>query len=156
MAQQTSTATKKATPKRATTAKTTARKTATRKTTVRKTAKATASKRSKKVQLTAVEQAQEIGRKIYLAGLGVYGKVFDSVEDQLKVAEKNAEARRKSADKLVTELVKRGEKLEKQAKKSIDGIELPGIDRAEIDLQLEKAKDRLNELKDSLNFRSAA
>jgi uncharacterized coiled-coil DUF342 family protein len=146
MAAQTTTATtaKKAAPKR----KPATRKAAARKPAVRKTAKKTDS--------NITNKAQETARELFLAGLGVYGKVFDEVEDQLKNAEKRMEARRKKADKLYNELVKRGEQLEKEARKSLDDIELPRFQRKDLEQQLEKARDRFAELKDSFGSKKAA
>jgi hypothetical protein len=160
MAEQTTTAAKKAAPKR----KTAARKTAARKTTAaRKPAarKAAPRKAARKAQPEFTAKAQETSRKLFLAGLGVYGKVFDGVEEQLKSAEKRMEQRRKKADKLYAELVKRGEKLEKDTRKSIDELELPELklpkmDRKELEAQLEKARARFNDLKDSFGIKSAA
>jgi len=150
----------KAKPKaRKTTArKTTARKTVTRKAATRNTTarKAAPRKTAAKAQPTALEQAQELTRKLYLVSLGVYGVVFDSVEEQVKAVEERVTSSRKSADKVVNNLVKRGEKLEKEARKSIDDIDLPTFDRAEFDKQLEKAKERFEELKETINIRSAA
>jgi len=72
------------------------------------------------------------------------------------------EARRNKTDKAYKELVKRGAKVEKTAKKAINEIELPKLeldnltDRKKLDAQLKKAKARFEELKDTLNFKAAA
>ncbi len=144
----------KAAPKRRTAArKTTARKTTTRKPAARKTtARKTTRKAAARKQETFFDKAQQSGRRVFLASLGVYGKLFDEAEDQLKAARKRAEARRKQADKLYAELIKRGEKLEKEAKKSIDDIELP----KEWDKQVEKARGAFDDIKDTLKLNRAA
>ena len=60
------------------------------------------------------------------------------------------------------ELVKRGEKLEKDAKVALKDIELPKLeldtltDRKKLDAQLKKAKSRFDELKSSVRLKSAA
>ena len=60
------------------------------------------------------------------------------------------------------ELVKRGKKVEKDAKGAIDDIDLPKLeletltDRKKLDAQLKKAKARFEELKDSVSFKAAA
>ncbi|MEM1401688.1 MAG: hypothetical protein AAGG55_00025 [Pseudomonadota bacterium] len=141
---------KKAAPKRKTTAK---RKPAAKKTAARKPAA--------KKPVTVQSRVTEAGRNAFLANLGLYGMVFDQVQDQLKSVEGELSSRRKKADKLYQDMVKRGTKVEKQAKDAIDDIELPklevpALDRAKLEAQLEKAKARFEELKDSVSFKKAA
>ena len=72
------------------------------------------------------------------------------------------EARRKKAEKAYKELVKRGKKVEKDAKGAMDDIELPKFelesltDRKKLDKQLDKAKARFDELKETVGFKNAA
>ena len=141
---------KKAAPKRKTTAK---RKPAAKKTAARKPAA--------KKPVTVQSSVTEAGRNAFLANLGLYGMVFDQVQEQLKSVEGELSSRRKKADKLYQDMVKRGTKVEKQAKDAIDDIELPklevpALDRAKLEAQLEKAKARFEELKDSVSFKKAA
>ncbi|MEE4279751.1 MAG: hypothetical protein V2I82_14895 [Halieaceae bacterium] len=147
---------KKAAPKRNTTTRKTAAK---RKPAARKAAprKATA----RKAAPTLRSRVTEAGRNAFLANLGFYGMAFDQVQGQLKSVETELTARRKKADKLLAEMIKRGEKVEKEAKSAIDGIEMPklevpALDRAKLDEQLEKAKARFEELKNSVGFKAAA
>lgn len=106
--------------------------------------------------------AQDTGRNVYLAGLGFYGKAYDQAQEQLSSLQKRLEQRRKNADKLYKELVKRGEKLEKDAKGAMQDIELPKLDlekltdRKKLEQQLTKAKARFAEMKKSVSFKSAA
>ncbi len=106
--------------------------------------------------------AQETGRSVFLAGLGVYGKAYDEAQEQLSSLQKRMEARRKKADKMYKELVKRGEKVEKDAKVVIKDIDLPKLeldsltDRKKLQAQLKKAKARFADLKDSIRIKSAA
>lgn len=106
--------------------------------------------------------AQETGRSVFLAGLGVYGKAYDQAQEQLSGLQKKMEARRKTADKMYKELVKRGEKVEKDAKGAIKDIDLPKLeldaltDRKKLNAQMKKAKARFADLKGSLRFKSAA
>jgi hypothetical protein len=106
--------------------------------------------------------AQEAGRNVFLAGLGVYGKAYDQAQEQLSGLQKQMETRRKKADKMYKELVKRGEKVEKDAKGVIKDIDLPKLeldsltDRKKLEARLKKAKARLADLKGSLRFKSAA
>ncbi len=72
------------------------------------------------------------------------------------------EERRKKADKMYKELVKRGKKVEKNAKGRLDDIELPKFeldsltDRKKLEKQLDKAKARFEELKETVGFKNAA
>ncbi|RLA48547.1 MAG: hypothetical protein DRR04_01165 [Gammaproteobacteria bacterium] len=72
------------------------------------------------------------------------------------------EDRRKKADKMYKELVKRGKKVEKNAKGRFDDIELPKIelssltDRKKLEKQLDHAKTRFKELKETVGFKTAA
>ncbi|MDP4916121.1 MAG: hypothetical protein NWR12_00210, partial [Haliea sp.] len=60
------------------------------------------------------------------------------------------------------ELVKRGTKVEKDAKSRISDIELPKLeldalkDRKKLEARLEQARTRFTELRESVSFRSAA
>ena len=149
----------KAAPKRKTT---TARKApAKRKTTARKTtAKRKAAPR--KAAPTLQSRVTEAGRSAFLASLGFYGMAFDQMQDQVKTVEKEVAARRKKveqelssrrkqADKLYADMVKRGEKVEKKAKTALDDIEMP-----KLETQLNKAKARFEELKESVGLKAAA
>ncbi|MCB1688042.1 MAG: hypothetical protein KDI33_06135 [Halioglobus sp.] len=117
---------------------------------------------AKKAAPDFAANAQETGRNVFLAGLGFYGKAYDQAQEQLTELQKQMEARRKKADKMYKELVKRGEKLEKEAKGALKDIELPKLelesltDRKKLDAQLKKAKARFAELKDSVRFKTAA
>lgn len=117
---------------------------------------------AKKATPDFAANAQETGRSVFLASLGFYGKAYDQAQEQLTELQKQMAARRKKADKVYKELVKRGEKLEKDAKGAIKDMELPKLeldaltDRKKLDAQLKKAKARFAELKDSARFKSAA
>jgi hypothetical protein len=106
--------------------------------------------------------AQDTGRSVFLAGLGLYGRAYDQAQEQISSLPKQLEERRKKADKLYKELVKRGAKLEKDAKIAMQDIELPKLeldsltDRKKLEQQLKKAKARFAELKKSVRFKSAA
>jgi hypothetical protein len=100
---------KKAAPKRKTTArKTTARKTtAKRKPAARKAAPRKTAARKKAPSLQS--RVTEAGRSAFLASLGFYGMAFDQMQEQYKNVESELAARRKKADKLYADMVKRGE-----------------------------------------------
>ena len=59
-----------------------------------------------------VNNAEELARKIWLAGLGAYGKSYDGAKGQV-------ESLSSTATKLFDELVEKGEVLEGQAKGKI-------------------------------------
>ena len=136
-----------------------AKKAAAKKPAARKTAPKKAAKKSTN-DFSA--RAQETSRKAFLASLGFYGKAFDQVQDQFSDLQDQLEARRKKANKTYSDLVKRGEKVEKATKSRIDDIELPEFklerltDRKKLEAQLDKAKARFNELKGSISFKTAA
>jgi hypothetical protein len=124
--------------------------------------KAAPKKAAKKSTVDFGARAQETGRNAFLASLGFYGKAFDQVQDQFSDLQDQLAARRKKTNKLYTELVKRGEKVEKATKSRIDDIEMPEFklesltDRKKLEAQLDKAKARFSELKNSISFKTAA
>ena len=99
---------------------------------------------------------------MFLAGLGFYGKAYDQAQDQFNSIQDQLEDRRKKADKLYKELVKRGQKVEKNAKVAIKDMDLPKLeldsltDRKKLDGQLKKVKARLEELKETVGIKTAA
>ncbi|MCB1697453.1 MAG: hypothetical protein H6984_04425 [Pseudomonadales bacterium] len=107
-------------------------------------------------------KAQEAGRNAFLASLGFYGKAFDQAQEQYNSLQDQLEDRRKKADKLYKELVKRGQKVEKDAKVALKDIELPKLelesltDRKKLEKQLKKVKARFAELKETVGLKSAA
>ena len=107
-------------------------------------------------------RARETGRNAFLAGLGFYGKAFDQAQEQFNSIQEQLEDRRQKADKLYQELVKRGRKVERDAKGAIKDMELPKIeldsltDRKKLEEQLEKARARFAELRKNVSFRKAA
>ncbi|MFT4767176.1 MAG: hypothetical protein ACI8RN_000301 [Glaciecola sp.] len=150
---------KKAAPKPKTTATATAKTTAKRKPVARKATAARKTAAKKTVSLQS--RMTEASRSAFLASLGFYGMAFDQFQGQVKTVETELSARRKKADKLYAEMVKRGQKVEKQAKNAIDDIDLPklevaALDRAKLEAQLQKARARFAELKGSVGFKAAA
>ena len=125
-------------------------------------AKTTAKRPARKASPDFAARAQEAGRNAFLASLGFYGKAYDQAQEQFNSIQDQLEERRKKADKLYKELVKRGKKVEKDARKAVDDMELPKIeldsltDRKKLEARLDKAKARFEELKESVGFKSAA
>jgi hypothetical protein len=138
--------TKKSAPKRKRTAK--RKPAAKRKSTTRKSAA--------KASPDFVTRAREASRRAFLANLGFYGKAYDQMQEQFSGLQDRLEERRDKADDLYRELVKRGEKVEKDARKAIDDLDLPKFeldsltDRKKLEEQLDKARARFEELKDRL------
>ncbi|MEM0954492.1 MAG: hypothetical protein AAGI24_10155 [Pseudomonadota bacterium] len=150
----TATPKKKASPK-AKARKAPARKTAAKKTAAKKPAAA-------KVAPTLTVKAQENARNVFLAGLGAYGKAFEEAQSQIESAQARMNARRAKAESLFNELVKRGEKVESEAKKAIKDIELPELKlatpediRKDVQTRLEKARDSFETLRGSISGKAA-
>lgn len=102
-------------------------------------------------------RAQEAGRAAFLVSLGFYGKAFDEAQERFESLQDRLEKRRKDADKLYRELVKRGEKVEKDARSALDDLDLDNLtDRKKLEARLENARNRLEELRGSVGFKSAA
>ena len=117
---------------------------------------------AKKATPEFATKAQEAGRNAFLASLGFYGKAFDQAQEQFNSMQDQLEDRRKKADKLYKELVKRGQKVEKNAKVALKDMDLPKIeldsltDRKKLDSQLKKVKARIAELRENVGFKTAA
>ncbi len=156
---------RKAAPRKAAAKKPAAKKPAVKKAAAKKkpAVRKTAAKKpaAKKAAPDFATRARENGRKAFLASLGFYGKAFDQAQEQFSNLQDQLKDR-PSADELYEDLVKRGEKVEKDAKAKFDELELPSFelegltDRAKLEAQLEKAKARFEELKEKVNFKSAA
>ena len=132
------------------------RKTAAKKTTAKKSAP------RKPVQTSMATKAQENARNVFLAGLGFYGKAFEEAQSQFEEAQSRMKQRREKAEDLFNELVKRGEKVESDAKKRIKEFELPELKlndreelRKEIRARLDKARDSFETLRDTITPKAA-
>ena len=146
---------RKTAPKRKTAAKKTpAKKAAAKKTTSR--AKNSAQKPAAKRDLRAV--AVETGRNALRAGLGVYGKAYDQMQEQFEALQKQVDeaqnrldSRRKQAEELYESLVKRGAIVEQDALKAFEDLELDALtDRSKLEEQMTKAKARFEALRAKL------
>ena len=119
-----------------------------------------ASKRTARSDFSS--RAQEASRNAFLASLGFYGKAYDQAQEQYHNLQDQLEARRKRADRFYQELVKRGKKVEKDAKSAVEDLDFPRIeldsltDRKKLEEQLEKARTRLEELKEAVGLKAAA
>ena len=90
----------------------------------------------------STEKLSDWAKDLYLANLGVYGKIYESIEDRVD------QYNDKSGD-LFKDLVKRGEAVHKSAEKRVKDTE-ERIRNLELvkDMKLE---DRINELKDNFS-----
>ena len=77
-------------------------------------------------------------------------------------AQTRMKERREKAEDLFNELVKRGEKVEKEAKKALKDFEMPELKladtdeiRKEIEARLDKARESFESLRDSLSAKAA-
>lgn len=61
------------------------------------------------------ENAADLARNIWLAGLGAYGKAWDQAQDRLEKAEKDTA-------KLFDDLVSKGQKIEKETQKKVQEV----------------------------------
>ena len=114
----------------------------------------------RKPESSFATNAQETGHEVFLAGLGLYGKVYDQAQERFDDLQKELKARRKNADKDYKDLVKRGKKVEKDARSAIDDMDIPSFDeltdRRKLEQQLKKAQARFEELKKQVRIKAAA
>jgi len=87
-----------------------------------------------------IEKVIDGMKKLMLASLGVYGEAFDEIKTRLKKARTEGSSR-------YDEFVKRGEKLQSDAKKKFKEMEFPSEDMKD---NLEKMRDSLNDLMDTV------
>ena len=106
-----------------------------------------------------VGQAEDVARKIWLAGLGAYGKGFDEAQGQYEKL--NAEA-----SKLFDDLVEKGEKLEGEAKEKFSSEkeqvttkvearvaevrEKLGLNKTDTDAKIEELSSKIDALADAV------
>lgn len=150
-----------AAPKTKTKAKSKAKKAPVRKTAAKKTTTRKAAPK-KPAQPVFATKAQENARNVFLAGLGFYGKAFEEAQNQIEEAQSRMKERREKAEDLFNDLVKRGEKVETEAKKRIKDFELPELKltdrdefRKEIRVRLDKARDSFETLRDAITQKAA-
>jgi len=88
-------------------------------------------------------QAEDFAHKIWLAGLGAYGKGYDEAKDRIE--ELNTDA-----SKLFDDLVSKGEKIESEAKTKLKEKTTELTDKADSNI-----KERVAQVRESLGMNSA-
>lgn len=102
---------------------------------------ATTAKKSEKKEFNT-EKLTELAKDLYLANLGVYGKIYEVIGEKVDLYNE------KGAD-LFKDLVKRGEKVQKNAEKRLKDTE-DRIKNLELVKEM-KLEDRIKELRENFN-----
>ncbi len=101
------------------------------------------------------ETAEEVARKIWLAGLGAYGKGFEEIQSQY-------EKLNNETSHLFEDLVSKGEKLEADTKKKLkangsvgkrveDVRKTLGLDTSDIDAKIDRLTKKVDALTAAVN-----
>jgi polyhydroxyalkanoate synthesis regulator phasin len=98
------------------------------------TIKATATTNIDKIKETATS-AEEMARKIWLAGLGAYGKGYEEVKGRI-------ESISTDSNKLFDELVAKGEKLEVEGKDKVKQVKDDVLAKTEIESRIETVRSK--------------
>ncbi|MFT6991259.1 MAG: polyhydroxyalkanoate synthesis regulator phasin [Paraglaciecola sp.] len=80
--------------------------------------------------------AEEMARKVWLAGLGAYGKGYEEVKGRF-------EALSTDSNKLFDELVVKGEKLETEGKGKVQEVKTKVAAKTEIETRIETVRTKL-------------
>jgi polyhydroxyalkanoate synthesis regulator phasin len=92
-----------------------------------------------KIKETA-SSAEEMARKIWLAGLGAYGKGYEEVKGRI-------ESLSTESNKLFDELVVKGEKLETEGKDKVTQVKDDVLAKTEIEARIETVRTKLGLVK---------
>lgn len=98
---------------------------------------------------TKLNEAEDFARKIWLAGLGAYGKSIDEAQGRYEKLSADA-------NKLFTDLVSKGETLEADAKSKFkstsEGVEERVAEvRKKLGLDADSSEERIQELSDKID-----
>jgi len=80
--------------------------------------------------------AEEIARKVWLAGLGAYGKGYEEVKGRFETLSTDS-------NKLFDELVVKGEKLEAEGKGKVEEVKTKVVAKTEIEARIETVRSKL-------------
>jgi polyhydroxyalkanoate synthesis regulator phasin len=97
--------------------------------------KETASTAENMIKDTA-STAEEMARKVWLAGLGAYGKGYEEVKGRI-------EALSTDSNKLFDELVAKGQKLETEGKGKVEEVKNEVVAKTEIESRIETVRTKL-------------
>ena len=97
--------------------------------------KETATSNLDKIKETAVS-AEEMARKIWLAGLGAYGKGYEEVKGRIETLSTDS-------NKFFDELVVEGEKLETEGKGKVQQVKADVLAKTEIESRIETVRSKL-------------
>tara|TARA_B110000046_G_scaffold100662_2_gene108090 strand:- start:454 stop:888 length:435 start_codon:yes stop_codon:yes gene_type:complete len=88
-----------------------------------------------KIKETA-NSAEEMARKIWLAGLGAYGKGYEEVKGRIETLSTDS-------NKLFDELVVKGEKLETEGKDKVKQVKDDVLAKTEVESRIEAVRSKL-------------
>lgn len=88
-----------------------------------------------KIKETATS-AEEMARKIWLAGLGAYGKGYEEVKGRI-------ESLSTDSNKLFDDLVVKGEKLETEGKDKVKQVKDDVLAKTEVEARIETVRSKL-------------
>ncbi|MBA6391779.1 phasin family protein [Colwellia sp. BRX10-3] len=97
--------------------------------------KETAANAEDKIKETA-STAEDMARKVWLAGLGAYGKGYEEIKGRI-------EALSTDSNKLFDELVVKGQKLETEGKGKFKEVKNEVVAKTEIDSRIETVRTKL-------------
>ncbi|MFT6350452.1 MAG: polyhydroxyalkanoate synthesis regulator phasin [Psychromonas sp.] len=97
--------------------------------------KETAANAEDKIKETA-STAEDMARKVWLAGLGAYGKGYEEIKGRI-------EALSTDSNKLFDELVVKGQKLETESKGKFKEVKDEVVAKTEIDFRIETVRTKL-------------
>jgi polyhydroxyalkanoate synthesis regulator phasin len=80
--------------------------------------------------------AEEVARKVWLAGLGAYGKGYEEVKGRFETLSTDS-------NKMFNELVVKGEKLEAQGKDKVAEVKTKVAAKTEIEARIETVSNKL-------------
>ena len=80
--------------------------------------------------------AEEMARKVWLAGLGAYGKGYEEVKGRFETLSTDS-------NKLFDELVIKGEKLETEGKGKVEEVKTKVVAKTEIETRIETVRTKL-------------
>jgi polyhydroxyalkanoate synthesis regulator phasin len=80
--------------------------------------------------------AEDMARKVWLAGLGAYGKSYEEVKGRFETLSTDS-------NKLFAELVVKGEKLETEGKGKIEEVKTKVVAKTEVEARIETVRTKL-------------